>query len=86
MPIYEYECLKCNHKFQLRQNFRDPAETVCPNCQGDIRKVITSPAIQFKGSGWYITDYARKNSPPASSKDSPVESKKPLATTNTTKD
>jgi len=86
MPIYEYECQKCNHKFQLRQNFNDPAETVCPNCQGDVRRVITPSAIQFKGTGWYITDYARKNSPSAGSPEKPAEAKKPAAATNNAKD
>jgi putative FmdB family regulatory protein len=60
MPLYEYQCDACNHRFERIQKFSDPPVEICPACGGSVRKLISSPAIQFKGSGWYITDYARK--------------------------
>src|SRR6185436_18852473 len=63
MPLYEYECEACNHRFERIQKFSDPLVETCPKCgKGPVRKLISSPAIQFKGSGWYITDYAKKSS------------------------
>jgi putative FmdB family regulatory protein len=67
MPLYEYECAACHRRFERIQKFTDPSIDVCPNCgQGPVRKLVSSPAIQFKGSGWYITDYARKSASDAS--------------------
>jgi putative FmdB family regulatory protein len=66
MPLYEYECEQCASRFEVIQKFSDPPAQACPSCGGSVRKLLSSPAIQFKGSGWYITDYARKgNSAPA---------------------
>jgi putative FmdB family regulatory protein len=62
MPLYEYECDSCHHRFERIRKFSDPPLTTCPNCGGPVRKLLSSPAIQFKGSGWYITDYARQGS------------------------
>ena len=62
MPLYEYECEACRQRFERIQKFSDPPVDQCPNCGGKVRKLLSSPAIQFKGSGWYITDYARKGS------------------------
>ena len=62
MPLYEYECESCGHRFEVIQKFSDAPLTECPKCGGAVRKLLSSPAIQFKGSGWYITDYAKKNS------------------------
>jgi putative FmdB family regulatory protein len=63
MPLYEYECDACGHRFEtIQQKFSDPPPERCPKCGGVIRKLQSAPAIQFKGSGWYITDYARKDS------------------------
>lgn len=62
MPLYEYECESCAHRFERIQKFSDPLVAICPTCGGPVRKLLSSPAIQFKGSGWYITDYARKSS------------------------
>jgi putative FmdB family regulatory protein len=63
MPLYEYQCEACDHRFERIQKFSDPLVDVCPKCgKGPVRKLISSPAIQFKGSGWYITDYAKKSS------------------------
>ena len=61
MPLYEYECDNCGHRFEVIQKFSDEPLTACPKCQGPVRKLVSSPAIQFKGSGWYITDYAKKS-------------------------
>jgi putative FmdB family regulatory protein len=63
MPLYEYECDAGGHRFERIQKFSDPPIEKCPVCGGPVRKLISSPAIQFKGSGWYVTDYARKSEP-----------------------
>jgi putative FmdB family regulatory protein len=61
MPLYEYECGACGKRFELIRRHSDPAVDVCTLCgKGPVRRLMSSPAIQFKGSGWYITDYARK--------------------------
>lgn len=78
MPLYEYQCTKCGHRFERIQKFSDKKIKKCPKCSGPVEQVISAPAVQFKGSGWYVTDYAKKSSAPAasdSSKDS-KESKK----------
>jgi putative FmdB family regulatory protein len=60
MPIYEYECLSCGKRTEWLQKMSDPPLAACPNCGGEVKKLISSPAVQFKGSGWYVTDYAGK--------------------------
>ncbi|WP_396624965.1 FmdB family zinc ribbon protein [Luteitalea sp.] len=67
MPLYEYQCDTCGHRFEVIQKFSDAPLTECPKCQGAVRKLLSSPAIQFKGSGWYITDYAKKSGTAAGS-------------------
>ena len=67
MPLYEYECKKCGHRFEKIQLFSDPMLKKCPECGGRIEQMISAPAIQFKGSGWYVNDYAKKPAPSASS-------------------
>ena len=62
MPLYEYQCDACGHRFEHIQKFSDPLLTVCPQCGDAIRKLVSSPAFQFKGTGWYVTDYAKKGS------------------------
>ncbi len=62
MPIYEYECKKCGHRFEVIQKVSDAPLKKCEKCKGKAERLISSPAIQFKGSGWYVTDYARKGS------------------------
>ena len=62
MPLYEYECDNNGHRFEVIQKFSDPPIAVCPKCGSPVHKMISSPAFQFKGSGWYVTDYARKDS------------------------
>jgi putative FmdB family regulatory protein len=60
MPMYEYQCESCSNRFERIQKFSDPPIDTCPKCgKGPVRKLISSPAIQFKGTGWYITDYAK---------------------------
>ena len=61
MPLYEYECKKCHHRFERIQKFSDPHVKKCPECRGAIEQVISAPAVQFKGSGWYVTDYGGKS-------------------------
>lgn len=62
MPIYEYECKKCGERTEVLQKAKDKPLEKCPKCGGAVVKLISSPAIQFKGNGWYITDYAKKSS------------------------
>jgi len=59
MPLYEYECKKCGHRFEKIQLFSDPMLKKCPECGGKIEQMISAPAFQFKGSGWYVNDYAK---------------------------
>ena len=61
MPLYEYQCAKCG-RFELIRKFSDPPLATCPTCGAEVQKLLSAPAIQFKGAGWYITDYARKGS------------------------
>ena len=73
MPLYEYVCDACSQRFEKIQKFSDPAPDPCPHCgQGPVRRQLSSPAIQFKGSGFYITDYAKKGAAPA---DTPAQAK-----------
>ncbi|MFZ5864054.1 MAG: FmdB family zinc ribbon protein [Nitrospirota bacterium] len=60
MPIYEYKCEKCHHREELIQKHSDAPLTECPKCHGPMTKLIAAPALQFKGSGFYITDYSDK--------------------------
>ena len=64
MPLYEYQCESCQDRFEkIQKSYTDPPLETCPKCgKGPVRKLISSPAIQFKGTGWYITDYAKKSS------------------------
>src|ERR1700690_2959138 len=67
MPNYEYLCQKCGHRFEEIRKFSDKQPTKCPKCKGVLEQVIPAPAVQFKGSGWYVTDYAKKGSSSGSS-------------------
>ncbi len=61
MPLYEYQCPKCGHRFERIQKFSDPDPKKCPECGASkIERLLHAPAVQFKGSGWYVTDYARR--------------------------
>lgn len=76
MPLYEYECDSCGHRFEVIQKFSDPLVEVCPKCGCKVEKLLSSPAIQFKGSGFYINDYARKGTSETSEKTSDKTSEK----------
>jgi putative FmdB family regulatory protein len=76
MPLYEYECKKCHHRFEKIQKFSDRMVKKCPDCGGPVEQMISAPAVQFKGSGWYVTDYAKKSSGQSSSDGSGKDSKK----------
>ena len=65
MPLYEYECKQCHERLEKIQSFSAPHETKCPKCGGELERVISAPAIQFKGAGWYVNDYAKSGSKPA---------------------
>jgi putative FmdB family regulatory protein len=90
MPLYEYQCESCAHRFERIQKYSDPLIETCPSCGGKVKKLLSSPAIQFKGSGFYITDYAKK-SKSSDDKSSNAgkesgEGSKGTATESTTKD
>ena len=67
MPLYEYQCKQCEHRFEKIQSFSAPEEKVCPECGGEVERLISAPAIQFKGAGWYVNDYAGRGKAPAAS-------------------
>jgi len=67
MPIYEYQCTECGHSEEVLQKFSDPPLAECPHCKGGMRKLMSMNSFHLKGSGWYVTDYASKNKPSASS-------------------
>jgi putative FmdB family regulatory protein len=77
LPLYEYQCQKCKAYSEKIQKFSDPPLSKCEKCGGRLERLLSSPAIQFKGSGWYVTDYARKE---ASNKSSPEPAAKPSET------
>jgi putative FmdB family regulatory protein len=74
MPLYEYECTKCGERVEIIQKLSDPPYSHCPKCGSDMKKLFSSPAIQFKGSGFYKTDYPSKTAE-SSKSDSKSESK-----------
>lgn len=80
MPLFEYQCRKCGARVEKIQKFSAPSRAKCEKCGGTIERLLCSPAIQFKGSGWYITDYARKSSTAAGD-----DSSAPKADTTTEK-
>lgn len=87
MPLYEYQCKKCGHRFEKIQKFSDKPVKKCPECGGQVEQTISAPAVQFKGSGWYVTDYAKKSHTSSSdsgskdSKETKKDEKKPETTT-----
>jgi len=82
MPLYEYECEKCGHRFEAIQKFSDPPLETCPKCGGPVHKLQSAPAFQFKGSGWYVTDYAKKSGSSGSQSDKPAEKSESSAKTD----
>ncbi len=61
MPLYEFECFVCKHRFQKIRRVDDGSSVTCPRCEGEVRRLLSAPALQFKGSGWYVTDYGKGN-------------------------
>ncbi len=76
MPIYEYQCETCDHKFEVQQKFSDPLVDACTKCGKSVRKLISAPGIVFKGTGWYVTDYSNKLKDPNAPKPSASTSEK----------
>ena len=80
MPLYEYQCRKCGKHFEKIRKFSDPPLRTCEKCGGQLERLVSAPAIQFKGSGWYVTDYAKKptgesGSPSGEKSDKPAAGK-----------
>ena len=73
MPLYEYRCKQCGYRYEKIQKFNAEPETTCTNCGGELERPLTAPALQFKGAGWYVNDYAPKGT--ASSADKPAGDK-----------
>jgi putative FmdB family regulatory protein len=74
LPLYEYQCLKCGVRYERIQKFSDAPLTQCEECGGKLERLVSAPSIQFKGSGFYVTDYAKK---PSATADSSSDSKPP---------
>ena len=84
MPLYEYQCDDCGERFERIRKFSDPPlDEPCPKCGGPIRKLLSSPAIQFKGKGWYVTDYAKSGSSEASKSDTAASAAETKSETKT---
>lgn len=83
MPLYEYRCTQCGYRFERIQAFSAEPETECPECHGPLVRPLTAPALQFKGAGWYVNDYASKSAPSTESapesKSGADEAKKPVS-------
>ncbi|OFV94519.1 MAG: hypothetical protein A3G76_12250 [Acidobacteria bacterium RIFCSPLOWO2_12_FULL_65_11] len=85
MPLYEYHCDACGRRFELIRKFSDPPLDACPSCGGVVRKLFSSPAFQFKGSGFYITDYPKKDQPGTDKTDKAEPSKTDTSKTEAAK-
>lgn len=86
MPLYEYQCKKCHHRFERIVKFSDKPMKKCPDCGGPVEQMISAPAVQFKGSGWYVTDYAKKSSATGSSSSDGESSSKDTSAKDSSKD
>src|ERR1017187_6684289 len=75
MPLYDYQCHQCGETFEVRQKFADAVLTVHESCGGELERLISLPALQFKGTGWYITDYGRNGKTPAAGSNGKAETK-----------
>ena len=87
MPLYEYQCVLCSERVEIIQRISDPPYTHCPKCGGEMKKLVSAPAIQFKGSGFYKTDYASakpSTSASSTSESKPAETKSESSTTTAT--
>jgi putative FmdB family regulatory protein len=76
VPLYEYQCKTCGHRFEVIQKFSDAPVRKCPKCGKAVERLVSSSAIQFKGTGWYVTDYARKGATSGSGKQAKSEKDK----------
>src|SRR5690348_6648201 len=83
MPLYEYQCKKCRHRFEKIQKFSDKPVKKCPECGGPVEQILSAPAVQFKGSGWYVTDYAKKPAGASSSSSNGGSADKSDSSSNT---
>jgi putative FmdB family regulatory protein len=83
MPLYEYKCQKCKNRFERIERVSSQHDGVCPKCGGAAHRLLGAPALQFKGSGWYVNDYAKGNGSPPS--ESEKETASATASTNETK-
>jgi len=72
LPLYEYRCTQCSNRYEKIQSFSSEPDTVCPKCGGKVERPLTAPALQFKGAGWYINDYASKPAGGSSSNEKPA--------------
>jgi putative FmdB family regulatory protein len=87
VPIYEYQCDSCAYQFEVKQSIKDAPLTTCERCGKSLRRLISSPGIMFKGSGWYVTDYSNKLKPPSDGGKTPAtadEKKEPPAASSAT--
>lgn len=84
MPIYEYLCQDCAHKFELKQSMKDEPLATCERCGKAVSRLISAPAIMFKGTGWYVTDYSDKMKPPTGDTPAPSTDGKKDAPATTT--
>ena len=84
MPIYEYQCDNCSYQFEVKQSIKDDPIATCERCGKPVRRLISSPGIMFKGSGWYVTDYSNKLKPPSEGEKSPATGEKKEAPTSST--
>jgi putative FmdB family regulatory protein len=75
MPLYDYRCHQCGEVFEVRQKFADEVLTVHEGCGGELERLISLPALQFKGTGWYVTDYGRNGKTPSASSNGKTETK-----------
>lgn len=86
MPLYEFKCRQCEHVFEVRQAWKDPLPE-CPECHGEVRKVLQAPALVFKGSGWHVNDYGKTGPNPSSKSSSKsTESASPAPTPSSSSD
>jgi putative FmdB family regulatory protein len=86
MPLYEYQCDACGHRFEAIRKFSDEPLEICPKCGGHIQKLISAPAFAFKGTGWYVTDYAKKDSVAPGKSDGPGSRDKESSESSESKD
>jgi putative FmdB family regulatory protein len=85
VPLYEYRCTKCGHTFEKIQKFSDPHVSECPKCGAEVEQLISAPAVQFKGAGWYVTDYAKKSGSSSSKTEASPSSESKAETKTETK-